>query len=621
MDLGEELYGVVYDRGEVVCQQGEKGDTLFIIQSGAVEVSRRNKDSELVLALLEQGDFFGEMVLLDDFNRSATVKAIRKTRILSLTKKAFLGKLQEDPGVSLHLIQGISRRIENTRELLRKKIEASEPLRWALHGKGLTSEKSAQAGLKKDSGFHDPSRDPVSPEKAPGPENHASSADSETTIPPEFCQTFEPGEVIFRRGQPGMHMYAVINGEVEIGDFSDDLPATRLGPGDFFGQTDMRQDVPYQCDAFAVQKTRVLPINSSAFLDQVRAQPLLALYVLRMQVLKLRLLLAALTDPKETMEVVRRCLPTIFKKQERIRLSVASLSACGGCGAALLDKPDDLQKLLEQVRFVYCPLLMDQSGIAQSELAVVDGVVRVKEDEEKLKEIRSKCRIMVAWGSCATIGGIPSMANRYEIEDLVGESYSDTLDSYAYYLSGSRGFSSIGPESGFLRRAYPIDHFVRVDYYISGCPPNIELLGQLVMEITGEPQNKKPAKIVCAECNRKTVSRKHDHISFVPPLEDEEGVCFLSQGIVCMGSQTLGGCNAECPVAGAPCWGCRGPSGTVLSRLHKGDTTQDVFLKMLYARSRMGEEEIKPIVRLLRTRSNNFFSFQPYLGTDQSRVR
>ena len=62
-------------------------------------------------------------------------------------------------------------------------------------------------------------------------------------------------------------------------------------------------------------------------------------------------------------------------------------------------------------------------------------------------------------------------------------------------------------------------------------------------------------------------------------------------------------------------------AGILLSRLHKGDTTQDIFLKMLNARSRMGEEEVKPIVRLLRTRSNNFFSFQPYLGTDRSRVR
>ena len=143
MDLGEELYGVVYERGEVVCRQGEKGDSFFIIQSGAVEVSRKDKDGDLVLALLEQGDFFGEMVLVDDYYRSATVKAIRKTRLLPLNKENFMVKLREDPGVSLHLIRSIARRIENTRKILRNKIEADESLRCTLPGDSALKDNAA----------------------------------------------------------------------------------------------------------------------------------------------------------------------------------------------------------------------------------------------------------------------------------------------------------------------------------------------------------------------------------------------------------------------------------------------------------------------------------------------
>jgi F420-non-reducing hydrogenase small subunit len=212
------------------------------------------------------------------------------------------------------------------------------------------------------------------------------------------------------------------------------------------------------------------------------------------------------------------------------------------------------------------------------------------------------------------------MANRYEIEDLVQESYGETLDSYAYYLSGSRGILP-GSDAGLLRRAYPVDHFVRADYYVSGCPPNIELLGQLVLEITGEPQDKKPAKSVCAECGRKPVDNGVESISFMPPERDEPGICFLSQGVVCMGSQTQGGCNAACTVGGMPCWGCRGPAGSVLGRLHKGDTIQDVFFGVVKARSRLDESAVKPMLRILRTRANNALTFQPNLGNERSRVR
>ncbi len=621
MSPGEELYGEIYHRGEIVCRQGEKGDTMFLIQSGAIEVSRRYKDGDLVLALLEKGDFFGEMVLVDDYYRSATVKAIQKTRLLSLTRETFLSKVQQDPGVALHLIKCISYRIERTRDMLRKKIEEDE----ALKGKPSDDSDSGEKIKEPEPGGNNWPELPV-PEawsEAQLPESgHLTTLFTpESFIPYDLCLYYEPGQAVYKRGEPGKNMYAIIEGEVETGDLGGTSPSTRLGSGDFFGEAAMPASMPCQSDAFAVKPTYLIAINNDTFFDQVRSQPLLALNVLRMLVLRLRLFLAALTEPEETLEVARRCLPRPIKKPDRLQAVVASLSACGGCGAALLDKPEGLTRLLKRVRFVYCPLLMDQSEIPEAEVGVVDGVVRVKEDEEKLREIRSKCRYLIAWGSCAAIGGIPSMANRFEIEELIQESYSETLDSYAYYLSGSRGFSSLKAETGLLRRAFTLDQFVRVDYYIPGCPPDMELLCQLVMEITGEPRDRKTAKIVCAECGRKPGSKKLDFISLNPPDQDDPRVCFLSQGSVCTGSQTLGGCQAACPKSGSPCWGCRGPASAVLNRLHKGETIQDIFLGMVKTRSKASEEAVRPVLSLLRTRANNALSFQPNLGNERSRIR
>jgi len=65
MSLGTDIYGVVYDKGEIICREGDPGDCMYVIQSGAVEISRQNGSQGVVVAMLEQGDFFGEMALLD----------------------------------------------------------------------------------------------------------------------------------------------------------------------------------------------------------------------------------------------------------------------------------------------------------------------------------------------------------------------------------------------------------------------------------------------------------------------------------------------------------------------------------------------------------------------------
>jgi CRP-like cAMP-binding protein len=84
---GEEIFGRIFEKGDIVFRQGESGKNMYIIQSGSVEVSRRDEDGkESVLALLEKDDFFGEMAIMQDDKRSATIKALQHTRLLPLTR-------------------------------------------------------------------------------------------------------------------------------------------------------------------------------------------------------------------------------------------------------------------------------------------------------------------------------------------------------------------------------------------------------------------------------------------------------------------------------------------------------------------------------------------------------
>ena len=82
------FFGSIYERGAVVFHQGEPGNSMYIIQSGAVEVSQCQGKQDVVLTLLERGDFFGEMAQIDQQPRSATVRAIHRARLLPLTRSS-----------------------------------------------------------------------------------------------------------------------------------------------------------------------------------------------------------------------------------------------------------------------------------------------------------------------------------------------------------------------------------------------------------------------------------------------------------------------------------------------------------------------------------------------------
>ena len=105
MSHEEELYGTVYEPGTVIFRQGEPGDTLYLIQSGAVEYSYKQGDTETVLTILEKGGFFGEMALFGQERRPVTARATQRTRLLPLTRAALLERVQRDPGVAFHLLR------------------------------------------------------------------------------------------------------------------------------------------------------------------------------------------------------------------------------------------------------------------------------------------------------------------------------------------------------------------------------------------------------------------------------------------------------------------------------------------------------------------------------------
>ncbi len=103
--------GKTYKDNETIIKQGEIGDSIFVVQDGLVEIIKETDRGDVRLALRGKGDFFGEMALFERSVRMATVRALGEARILTIDKKNFLRRINEDPSLAFRLVQIMSARI------------------------------------------------------------------------------------------------------------------------------------------------------------------------------------------------------------------------------------------------------------------------------------------------------------------------------------------------------------------------------------------------------------------------------------------------------------------------------------------------------------------------------
>ena len=103
--------GKIYEDGDVIVRQGDVGDCLYVIQEGQVEVLLEKDGKEVRLRVAGKDEIIGETAVFERVARSATVRAIGKVRALTVDKKNFLRRIQEDPTLAFRLVQIMSRRV------------------------------------------------------------------------------------------------------------------------------------------------------------------------------------------------------------------------------------------------------------------------------------------------------------------------------------------------------------------------------------------------------------------------------------------------------------------------------------------------------------------------------
>jgi len=122
-DLRNLLSDKVVPRNTRLFRQGDKGDAMYLIESGRVRISiRDDEEQEVVLAELAQGDFFGEMSIIDGRQRSADAKVIEDARLAILSRDAFLSFVRSNADVALEMLSALTDRLRRTDELLRSRV-------------------------------------------------------------------------------------------------------------------------------------------------------------------------------------------------------------------------------------------------------------------------------------------------------------------------------------------------------------------------------------------------------------------------------------------------------------------------------------------------------------------
>ena len=114
-----------FDKGHVVFHEGDEGDEMYVIQSGKVAIRKRLKEGETTLAVLEKGDFFGEMAILERMPRSASAEVVESGDLIVISSEVFGDMIKSNPEIAVRMLRKQSIRLRETNKQLEEAGRAS----------------------------------------------------------------------------------------------------------------------------------------------------------------------------------------------------------------------------------------------------------------------------------------------------------------------------------------------------------------------------------------------------------------------------------------------------------------------------------------------------------------
>jgi coenzyme F420-reducing hydrogenase gamma subunit len=203
------------------------------------------------------------------------------------------------------------------------------------------------------------------------------------------------------------------------------------------------------------------------------------------------------------------------------KIAIFDFTSCEGCELQLVNKEDSLGPFLRSIEIVRFREASSAQG-DDYDVALIEGAITRADEVERLKKIRERAKVLVAFGSCACFGGVARLKNAYDLEEANREVYGDK------------------PKA--TEPARSVQEVVKVDLAIPGCPVSKEEVERVVRHVALGVPFEFVVYPVCVDCKQRFTG------------------CLMERGQLCLGSITRAGCEAPCPAGGLGCWGCRGPA-------------------------------------------------------------
>ena len=260
------------------------------------------------------------------------------------------------------------------------------------------------------------------------------------------------------------------------------------------------------------------------------------------------------------------------------KLAIYWAASCGGCDIAILDIEEKIIDVANFFDLAFWPCAADfkyKDVEAMPDKAITltlfNGAIRSSENYEIAQLLRQKSVVLCAFGSCASEGCIPGLANFCSKQRIFDYVYFDSPSTVNPDRIVPQPKTQV-PEGELTipllwNTVRTLPQVVDVDYIIPGCPPQSDNIATVVSAVIDILSNGKPLppkgtvlgatdKSCCDECPRKRDVKKITR--FIRPFEiiPDPDICLLEQGIVCCGPATRSGCGAKCVKAGVPCRGC-----------------------------------------------------------------
>jgi F420-non-reducing hydrogenase small subunit len=294
------------------------------------------------------------------------------------------------------------------------------------------------------------------------------------------------------------------------------------------------------------------------------------------------------------------------------KLAIYWAAACGGCDVAILDTNEKILDIAKLVDIVLWPIAMDfkyhhirEMKDKSIDLCLFNGAVRNTEQEELAKLLRAKSKVLVAFGACACLGGIPALANFTTRDEILQRAYieipSNANDSKTLPQVKTKVTEGELELPELFDTVKTLAQVVPVEYFVPGCPPPVDLILKLVdLYATGKlpPAGAIIAsdKTCCDDCDRIKEEKKVTRFYRPHEIITDPKKCLLEQGIICCGPATRGGCGMRCVKANMPCRGCFGPPDGVtdqgakmlsaIASIYQGDSAEEI--------NKMLEEVVDP---------------------------